>query len=206
MTVMADHAETTLRAVVDGKGLAKVRLPAAVEITRGDAATVAVWARPFSSTCITDVEILVNDVRPSQALMAVGDLPTALARRIRPLLVEARRHGFGLRLMRDTAMEPYALSVVRRAVDVPQLTIPYRSMRVFLQALNLLNVEGDVRGDPRIAVDLLSERLAGRVDECMEEGVAHYREHALRIVEYARANGAAEIVWGPERRGAPVEE
>lgn len=203
MTI-APNTEMTLRAVVDGKELGKVKLPDPIELSRVEAEAVAVWARPFSGTCLVDMDVHVSDIRPSSGLMVLSDLNDRIGRRIRPLLVVARKYGFGLRIMRDTTNDPYTLEIFRRVVDVPQLTIPWRSLQAFLRALGYLTLRGDGKADDEsfVNVDAFSDRLAAKGDECMEAGVAHYREFCLRIVEYGRANGAVQIVWGPERRGA----
>lgn len=198
------NTEMTLRSVVDGKELGNVKLPDAIELTRSEAEAIAVWARSFSGTCLVDMDVHVSDIRPSSALMVLSDLNDKIARRIRPILVVARKYGFGLRVMRDTANDPYTMEIFRRVVDVPQLTVPWRSLGVFLRALGYLSLRSDDKQDDecRINIGSFHERLVAKRDACMEEGVAHYREFCLRIVEYGLANGATEIVWGPERRGA----
>lgn len=203
------NTEMTLRAVVDGKELGKVKLPDPIELTRNEAEAIAVWARPFSGTCLTDLDVHVSDIRPSSGLMVLSDLNDKIARRIRPMLIIARKFGFGLRVMRDTASDPYSIEIFRRVVDVPQLTIPWRSMEAFLEAMGYLNLRDDEprrreesEDEAKVSLDSFSERLATKGDACMDAGVAHYRDFCLRIVEYGRANNATEIVWGPERRGA----
>ena len=202
--------EMTLRAVVDGKQFGKIRLPPPMELSRKEAETIAVWARPFSGTCLVDFDIHVSDIRPSSALMVLSDLTDKLAERIKPMLMEARRYGFGLRVMRETNVDPYEISIYRRTIDVPQLTVTARSLYVFLEALGFLAIREDANlndmREARVSLDAFAERLSNRYTQCMEIGVAHYREYCQRIVEYGLANGATEIVWGPERRGAVPEE
>lgn len=204
---IGNNTEMTLRAVVDGKVLGKVKLPEAIELSRAEAEHVAAWARPFSGTCLTDLEIHVSDIRPSAALTVLSDLTGPLAKRIRPMLNDARRHGFGLRVMRETPSDPYYLGIYRRCIDVPQLTITARALQTFLDALGFL-MKTDSNGetpDATVSIDVFAERLSKKYTTCMDLGVAHYREYCQRIVEYGRANGATEIVWGPERRGAVTE-
>lgn len=207
---MSSSIDMTLRAVVDGKQFAKIRLPEPLELSRKEAETIAVWARPFSGTCLIDMEIHISDIRPSSALMVLSDLSKNLGKKIKPLLTEARRYGFGLRITRETASDPYEMSILRRTIDVPQLTISARSLHVFLDVLGFMNVHeaygsNDLH-ESRVVIDAFEERLRTRYTQCMEAGVAHYREYCQRIVEYGVANGATEIVWGPERRGAVQPE
>ena len=202
------NTEMTLRAVVDGKELVKAKLPEPIELSRSEAEAIAVWARPFSGTCLTDLDVHVSDIRPSSGLMVLSDLSDKIARRIRPMLLSARKYGFGLRVMRDTANDPYMLEIFRRVVDVPQLTIPWRSLQAFLKAMGYHDLRADVQqeDEAKVSLDSFAERLAAKGDACMDAGVAHYRDFCLRIVEYGRANGASEIVWGPERRGAVLPD
>lgn len=201
-----ENIDMTLRAVVDGNNFSKIKLPSAIEISRHEAEVIAMWARPFSGTCMTDIEIHVSDIKPSNGLMVIGDLPEKLGNKIRPMMLKARLYGFGLRIMRELTTDPYKISIVRRAIDVPQLTITARSMKVFLGALGLDNVkEGlgvNTLQEARIGIDVFAQRLDNRSIQCMDLGVAHYREFSRRIVEYGMANGAVQILWGPERRGA----
>lgn len=202
------NTEMTLRAVVDGKVLSRVKLPEAIELSRVEAEHIAAWARPFSGTCMTDLEIHVSDIRPSAALMVLSELSGPLAKRIRPMLNDARRHGFGMRVMRETSSDPYYLAVYRRCIDVPQLTITARALQTFLDAMGFfMKSDAFAEGptDVRVSIDSFQERLNKKYTACMDLGVAHYREYCQRIVEYGKANGATEIVWGPERRGAVTE-
>lgn len=202
--------EMTLRAIVDGKRFAKIRLPAPMELTRNEAELIAVWARPFSGTCLTDLEIHVSDIKPSNAMMVLSDLSSAIAKRIKPMLMEARLYGFGLRVMRETTNDPYELSIYRRCVDIPQLTITARSLSVFLAALGYTSIREEFglneNHEARVDINTFAERLRTRYTQCMESGVAHYREYSQRIVEYGLANGASQIAWGPERRGTVAGE
>lgn len=203
-----NNTEMTLRAVVDGKVLSKVKLPEAIELSRTEAEHLATWARPFSGTCLTDLEILVSDIRPSAAIMVLSELSGSLGKRIRPMLTDARRHGFGLRIMRETPNDPYYLAVYRRCIDVPQLTITARALQTFLDAMGFfMKSDAFVEGpkDVKVSIDSFEDRLGKKYSACMDLGVAHYREYCQRIVEYGKANGATEIIWGPERRGAVTE-
>lgn len=198
--------EMTLRAVVEGKTLSKVKLPGPLKLSRKEAETVAVWARSFSGTFLMEMEIHVGDIRPSSGLMVISDLSSDLARKIRPLLIEARRYGFGLRIMRDTANDPYELTIIRRTIDVPQLTITTKALYIFLDALGFMAVKKEYGTndllETTVGIESFAQRLNSRYTQCMDAGVAHYREHCQRIVEYGLANMATQIVWGPERRGA----
>lgn len=204
------NVEMTLRAIVDGKQFGKIRLPDPIQFTAKEAERIAMWARPFSGTCLTDIQIHVGDIKPSSGLMVLSDLDPKLGKRIKAMLTEARRYGFGLRLMRETANDPYELSITRRTIDVPQLTVTARSLFAFLNTLGFLAVRTDTgpreNQEARVSIEVFAERLSNRYEKCMEDGVAHYREYSLRIVEYGKANGATEIIWGPERRGAVAEE
>lgn len=204
---MTSRTETTLRAVVDGKNLGRVKLPPPVRMKSDEAHAFATWARHISGVCLTDIDVMVSDVRPSSALKILCDLDERIAKRIRPLIQEADIYGFGLRLHRESNVDPYELSIIRRVVDAPQLTISEKSMRHFFKALKLIAEAGEVSesGDRTLNLEAFSETLARHYADCMDAGVAHYASYAQRIVEYGRANGAVELVCGPERRGA-VEE
>lgn len=204
--MMKDDTETTLRAVVDGQMLVKIKLPSPVKLTSVEARMVAQWARPFSGTCMTDVEIYVSDIKPSNAAQALGDLEPGLAKRLKTLVTTTMRHGFGLRIMREDPTEPYRISTYRRVIDIPQLTIPYRSMRYFMKALGLGVEVAEAQGQTLIPLDVFARNLDAKYDACMDAGCAHYRAHSVRIVEYGRANNATEIAWGAERRGAVPDE
>lgn len=198
-----DRTETTLRAVVDGKNLRTVKIPEPMQLTRHEAASIAAWARPFSGTCLTDTDIHVSEIRASSAIMNLSELAPEIGVKLRPMLLDARKYGFGLRVMRELAHDPYEISIYRRVIDVPQLTVPFRSMKAFLQALGFIDLaNSDVELANSVSIDIFAERLSKKGDNCMYIGVEHYRQYCHRIVEYGRANGAKEITWGPERRGA----
>ncbi len=198
-----DRTETTLRAVVDGNDLRAAKIPDPLVLTRHEAEAIAAWARPFSGTCLTDIDIHVSDIRASSAIMNLTDLNAELAKKIKPILLDARKYGFGLRVMRELSDDPYELSIYRRVIDVPQLTVPFRSMKAFLQALGFISLESGIDETTNsVNIDVFADRLSAKAEACMYGGVDHYREFCHRIVEYGRANGAREITWCPERRGA----
>lgn len=204
---MSNRTETTLRAVVDGKNLERVKLPAPVRLKSDEAYAFAAWARHISGVCLTDIDVMVSDVRPSSGLKILCDLDERIAKRIRPLFESAEIYGFGLRLSRESNADPYELAIIRRVVDAPQLTISEKSMSHFFKALRLVFEAGEATrgGDRTITIEAFADMLANHYSDCMDAGVAHYASYAQRIVEYGRANGATELVCGPERRGA-VEE
>jgi len=205
--IINSKTEMTLRAVVDGKALARVKVSDPLELSRAEAEAIATWARPFSGTCLTDLEVHVSDIRPSNAVTVLSDLNDRLASRIRPMLLEARRHGFGLRVTRELPTDPYTLAIYRRCIDIPQMTITARALQFFLDAMGFL-MKADAGGqmsETTVNLEVFADRLTKKYAACMDMGVAHYREYCQRIVEYGRANGATEIVWGPERRGAVAE-
>lgn len=197
--------EMTLRAVVDGKKLGKAKLPPDVTLTAAEAAIVANWARPISGTCLMDMDIHVSDIKPSNAFHILSDLGENLAGRLRNLVTAARRYGFGMRIMRDDPTMPYQMSIYRRTIDIPQLTVPHSSMNSFLKALGFIDADDTKESDARettMNLEIFGETLVRRYDSCMDAGFGHYQSYCMQIVEYGKANGATEILWGPERRGA----
>lgn len=197
-----DDTEMTVRAVVDGKHLAGVALPEPLVLTDKEAELIAEWAKNFCGTCMNEGEIYMGDIRPSSALKMLPDLKKEVGQKIRYQILEARKYGFGMRLMRD-ADNPYKISITRRVIDVPQLTIPCKSLNTFLRALGYNEVQED-KGlkEVSIGIESFAARLVLKGEDCMDMGVAHYRDYCIRIVEYGNANGAMKIMWGPERRGS----
>lgn len=198
---MTGKMETTLRAVIDGASLEKAKLPEPVRLKSSEANAFAAWARPIAGICLTDIDVMVSDVRPSIALRMLCDLEDRLARKIRPILEAAEGYGFALRLNRESNHEPYELSIVRRVIDAPQLTLSEKAMRNFLNALGLIEDKEGV-GERTLNIGVFAETLTRRHAECMDNGVGHYAAYAKRVIEYGYANGATELIWGPERRGA----
>lgn len=201
---MTSKIETTLRAVVSGKNLGKVKLPEPVMLKSGEANAFAAWARPFSGICLTDIDVMVSDIRPSAGLKILCDLDERLAERVRPIFEAANIYGFGVRLSRESTHDPYELDIIRRVVDAPQLTIGAKAMNNFMHALGLVEDKMGVV-DRNLDIDMFAANLVRRHNECMDSGVGHYAAYALRIIEYGRANGATELICGPERRGAVAE-
>jgi len=199
---MTNKTETTLRALVDGRNLSKVKLPEHATLKATEANAFASWARAFSGVCLTDIDIMVSDVRPSAGLKVMCDLDRNLAKKIRPLFEAAHVYGFGLRLFRETTNQPYELSIVRRVIDSPQLTLPRRSMLNFMEALGLVETN-DATLDRKLNISTFADTLHRHHKDCLDAGVGHYASYAQRIIEYGIANGATELVWGPERRGSP---
>lgn len=197
-----NRTEMTLRAVVDGGALGAVKLPPDVKLTTIEAAAVANWARPISGTCLMDMDIHVSDIRPSSAMHMLSDLGPSMAARLKPLVSAARRYGFGMRIMREDPSKPYTISIFRRCIDIPQLTIPYGSMKAFLRCLGFVATAESELEETTLNLDVFADTLTRKYDQCMDAGVAHYQNYCQQIIEYGRANGATEILWGPERRGA----
>lgn len=200
MNQQDDAAETTLRALVDGKDLGRKKLPDAVEIEAADAQAIARWAQGFSGVCMTNLDIHLGDIKPSNGMRLMGEIDKRIARRIKPLFAAAEIHGFALRLARDTTNDPYRLEIVRRVIDAKQLTIAARSMRHFMTALGLHHATMTLE-DHVVDVDMFEKVLERRERECMDAGVGHYHSYARQIVAFARANNTDRIVWGRERRG-----
>lgn len=193
--MLRDDTEMTLRADVRKDRLQHIRLPEPIAVTDAEAALIFDWAQDFSGTCLWDGGILLNDIRPNRAQSTLGELGP-LADVLRGHVETAKRHGFGLRLMRDDVATPYQFSVTRRSVDAPQLTIPLRSMRRFIETLFAAHFENNGSISLRSFVDILTRKY----HVCMDAGFAHYQSHSLQVAEYGRAHGATQIVWGPERR------
>lgn len=202
---MTNKTETTLRALVDGKNLGRVKLPESIAIKATEANIFASWARAFSGVCLTDIDIMVSDIRPSAGLKVMSDLDRNLAKRIKPLFEAANIYGFGLRLVRENTNLPHELSIVRRVVDCPQLTLPHKSMLNFMEALGLVETN-DATIDRKLNIESFAANLQRHHKDCMDAGVGHYASYAQRIIEYGIANGATQLVWGPEKRGAVEAE
>lgn len=198
MTAIDPKTEITLRANVQGNTLEKIKIPDPVQITEADAAVIGQWAQPFSTICAIEDEIMVTDIRPTRMIEAIGILSKRLQKIIRPMAEAGARHGFGLKLMREIASEPYQLSINRRVIDAPQLTLPYRSVSRFLMTMG--GVEPDLEGE--IHITHFAKKLEKYKEECIDNAVEHYRQYAKTIVDYGLANGADHVIWKVERRSA----
>lgn len=199
-----DETEMTLRADVKKDVLRAVRIPPPVGLTDKEADTLAEWSQNFSGTYIRDIDIMVSDIRPSTAVNSLEYLDDELVEKIKPTALLAMKYGFGLRIMREPG-EPYIFEITKRVIDVPVLTIPYRSMQRFLNALGILH-DFPSRGEIHVCIEHLAKILKRRKADAIDAGYGHYHSFALRIHEYGIANKAEYVIIGKERRGSYEEE